>query len=55
MNVANIFNKENYLFTNGMYPYGDKPFDNKMGASILTSTDSCRSNNRLAGLCVERW
>ena len=29
MNVANIFNKENYLFTNGMYPYGDKPFDNK--------------------------
>ena len=29
MNVANIFNKENYLFTNGMCPYGDKPFDNK--------------------------
>lgn len=24
-----------------------------MGTSILTSTDSCRSNNRLAGLCIK--
>lgn len=29
MNVANVFNKENYLLTNGMYPYGDKAFDNR--------------------------
>jgi TonB-linked SusC/RagA family outer membrane protein len=28
MNMANVFNKENYLFINGMYPYGNKPFDN---------------------------
>ena len=27
MNVANLFSKENYLFTKDMYPYGDQPFD----------------------------
>lgn len=29
MNISNVFSKENYLFTKGMYPYGDRPYDNK--------------------------
>ena len=29
MNMANVFNKENYLLTNNMYPYGNTPYDNK--------------------------
>ncbi|MDR1881336.1 MAG: SusC/RagA family TonB-linked outer membrane protein [Prevotella sp.] len=29
MNIANVFNKENYLLVNNMYPYGDNPYDNK--------------------------
>jgi TonB-linked SusC/RagA family outer membrane protein len=29
MNIANVYSKENYLFTKGMYPYGNKAFDNK--------------------------
>ena len=29
MNMANVFNKENYLLANNMFPYGDTPYDNK--------------------------
>ncbi|MCE5174320.1 MAG: SusC/RagA family TonB-linked outer membrane protein [Bacteroidales bacterium] len=29
MNIANVFSKENYLFNNKMYPYGDNSYDNK--------------------------
>lgn len=29
MNMANIFNKENYLLINDMYPYGPNDYDNK--------------------------
>lgn len=29
MNLANVFNKENYLYNHNQYPYGDAPYDNK--------------------------
>ncbi|SBW03800.1 SusC/RagA family TonB-linked outer membrane protein [uncultured Dysgonomonas sp.] len=28
MNLANVFNKENYLYNKNMYPYGENTFDN---------------------------
>jgi len=29
MNIANVFSKENYLYNNKMYPYGDEIYDNR--------------------------
>ena len=29
MELANVFNKENYLYNNKQYPYGTTPYDGK--------------------------
>ncbi|HHV84295.1 MAG TPA: SusC/RagA family TonB-linked outer membrane protein [Petrimonas sp.] len=34
MNMANVFNKENYLLVNNMYPYGPNTYDNKWTPSF---------------------
>lgn len=41
MELANVFNKENYLYSKNQYPYGDTPYDN--GWSPLFTQDQISS------------
>lgn len=42
MMVNNVFNRENYLYANSMYPYGDKAFDGRW--SPIYSTEAIADN-----------
>lgn len=47
MEMVNIFNKEQYLYTNQMVPYGTKAYDDKWNAPFSTS--------QIAGAQTTKW
>ena len=53
MNMVNLFGKENYLYVNEQYPYGNVGYDGKW-TPIFTSEQIANANyDRLVELCVE--